>query len=271
MPSELEETRTRFADSLVGCWSSASGSFSIVMDDSLQVNPDGTAIFRGYGCFGYAEGETHLEWRQSHPFEIELRVIREVILQRDEELDDDEDEDEGAPKQEDGSPRWLTFRYDFVEVTHDLGTEVGLVAVGSDSKPHRGFYGSLAPMSYNGPIRTEQELQALRELQQKYATRSSDQRSEPEIGLSYLFSLAIPFVVIALWCCIFVGEVPAKPFDIKGFFCAALMLLLFWNVTLLVNNAPVGERIYLNRARMATGASLVLHLFFYALASSVDK
>lgn len=273
MPSELEQTRTRFANSLVGCWRSASGSFSIVMDDSLRVNPDGTAVFTGFGCFGYAEGETHLEWRQTQPFEIELRVVREIPFDPDDELEEDEF-DKPVRKQEDGSPRWVTFRYDFVEVTHDLGTEIGLIEVDADGQPvfgytdRLGFYGSLAPMSYNEPIRTEEELH---ELRRANTPKPNNERNDSKIGNTILFSFVLPFVVVAFGCCVFLEQDQLAYSDKKGLFIVGLVLLLVWCLKLLHVDIPDTEKILLNGAQLATVASILLHTFLYNLSFLVSR
>ena len=137
----IEEARRRFAQSLVGSWSTAQGTFDMVMAEHWEVRPDGTGRFTDTGPFGHPRSETRFEWRQGEPFVFELRLTEYVAISPDDdgELDDDD-------------RKWKAVRYDFVEVPTDVGPLVGLIDATQVGAKFAGFLMSLAPLAYSGPI-----------------------------------------------------------------------------------------------------------------------
>lgn len=121
----IEEARRRFGRSLVGLWSTAVGTFNMVMDQHWEIRPDGTGKFTDTGPFGYPRSETHFEWRQPAEGVFELRLIRYVALQPDYEAELDEDE-----------LQWQTIRYDFVVVGTEFGSEMGMVDLAQAGSEH---------------------------------------------------------------------------------------------------------------------------------------
>lgn len=112
----IDEARRRFARSLVGNWSTAQGTFSVVAGQQWEIRPDGSGRFTEIGPFGHKKAETQFEWRQRGDFEIELRLTEYVSHESSDTADlDDQDRE------------WQVIRYDFVAVQHDCGMEVGLV------------------------------------------------------------------------------------------------------------------------------------------------
>jgi hypothetical protein len=136
----IEDARQRFAHSLVGRWSTAQGTFDIVMGEHWEFREDGTGRMVNTGSFGSPRGETRFEWRQSGDFEIELKMGEYVPSYPDDVV---KAEDYGDEDVEDD---WFRFRYHFEIIEHDCGTEVGLIGIG-------GFLTLDAPLSYCGPIR----------------------------------------------------------------------------------------------------------------------
>ena len=137
----IEESRRRFARSLVGRWSTAQGTFDTVMGQHWEIRPDGTGRFTYTGPFGHPRSETRFAWRQSEPFVFELRLTDYMALELDyaSELDDED-------------RAWQAIRYDFVAVPTDSGLQVGLIDVAQAGAELSGFLDSLAPLAYIGPV-----------------------------------------------------------------------------------------------------------------------
>jgi hypothetical protein len=144
MERTIEESRARFARSLVGRWSTAQGTADMLMGQHWEIRPDGTGRFVDTGPFGHPRGETRFEWRQADAFVFELRVTAYVGDDDAQPEDEDEDEDEDEP--------WRIIRYDFIEVHTDVGLQIGLVDVAQVGRELCGFLESFAPLAYRGPI-----------------------------------------------------------------------------------------------------------------------
>ncbi len=142
--SQIEESRRRFARSLVGCWSTAQGTFNGVMGQHWEVRPGGTGRFTDTGPFGNPSSETRFEWRQSEEFVFELRLIERIAHQPEYAYELDEEDWE-----------WREIRYDFLAVPTDCGVEIGLVATAKNGSNFGGFFDSTAPLAYCGPVGEE--------------------------------------------------------------------------------------------------------------------
>ena len=142
---DIEEARRKFASSLVGRWSSAPGTFGMVMCQVWVIRPDGTGQFTDSGPFGYPRSETRFEWRQTNDFVFEMRLTEYVELHADYAHDLDEEDRE-----------WRKIHYDFTETPVDFWTTVGLIDKAQVGE-QRGFLNSFAPLVYSRPI--EPELQ----------------------------------------------------------------------------------------------------------------
>lgn len=134
--AEIEEARRRFANSLVGRWSTSQGTFDMVMGESWEIRPDGTGSITEYAMSGTSE--SRFDWRQSEPFRFEIRLVSDDDLDTPSASEDDE---------------WEATNYDFVAVSTDVGKVVCLVEMSKTGQATGGFYPSFAPLSYNGPCR----------------------------------------------------------------------------------------------------------------------
>jgi hypothetical protein len=137
---KVDEARHRFANSLVGRWSTASGSFSQVMDQLWDIRQDGTGKFTNTGPFGHPRDETSFLWQQESEFVFRIRLVKQVYdlgLATQDETEFDETE---YP--------WLTVRYDFMVVATDFGFFAGLVQTSRVGTEFEGFSESLAPLVY---------------------------------------------------------------------------------------------------------------------------
>ena len=135
----IEETRRRFARSLVGHWSTAAGTSSAVMDQKWDIRPDGTGAFTDTGPFGHPCCETRFEWRQPDERVFELRLVVRVAPQPG---------GEPEPPLDDDERQWQSVSYDFVAVATDTGHAIGLIDMAQAGRPHAGFLNSLAPLVY---------------------------------------------------------------------------------------------------------------------------
>jgi hypothetical protein len=142
--AQIDEARRRFARSLVGRWTTAQGTFDAVMAQHWEIRADGTGQFTDTGPFGYIKAQTKFEWRQTEPFVFELRETEVVIDQQDSTNEPDDDDDSDCA--------WVPIKYDFATFTTDCGTHVGLIAITRTGSNGDGFYLSLAPLQYDGPI-----------------------------------------------------------------------------------------------------------------------
>lgn len=145
--SNLENYRQQFSQAPLGRWSTASGTFSSVMDQVWEFYANGTGRYTDYGTFGSVRGETLFEWRTAAERTIALRVTQSTFV--DEQVDEDDEGDE-----DDELTDWLMIRYDFKVVQHDAGSEVAMYAVDQEERgaPYVGFWTSMAPLAYVSPI-----------------------------------------------------------------------------------------------------------------------
>jgi len=110
--ARLAECRTRFANSLVGKWTSVQGTFDAVMMDVWEFRSDGTAVVHSYGPFGHLNGIEEYRWDQSSPLTIRI----------------------GEPPDEDcAEVTWSRpIAYELAILEHDSGCEVVLHETGAD-------------------------------------------------------------------------------------------------------------------------------------------
>ena len=139
---QIDEYRMKFSKAPLGRWSTGSGTFSSVMDQVWEFYENGTGKYTDYGAFGGEQGETFFEWRELTNLSIEFLVTEWAKLE-----DDAEDEDEGPMD-------WISIRYDFKIVQHDAGSEVGMYDTRQEAggAEYVGFWMSMAPLVYSGPI-----------------------------------------------------------------------------------------------------------------------
>ena len=138
----VEEARRRFAQSLVGRWSTVShDGFSMVMDQIWEIYPDGTGQFTDTGPFRYPKSQMKFQWRQAEAFIFNLRLTESVAYHPDDAFELDEED-----------KVWTAIRYDFIAVPPDLAISIGLIDVAQAGRKYCGFYDSLAPLSYRGLI-----------------------------------------------------------------------------------------------------------------------
>ena len=134
----VESMRRRFSRSLIGRWTTQTGTFDMIAQH-WEIRADGSGLFVDTGSCGHPRSETRFEWRQRAERVFELRLIEFIALQsgQESELADEERE-------------WQQVPYDFIRFDSDVAPFVGLVDTSSDVD--NGFYGSLSPMMYAGPI-----------------------------------------------------------------------------------------------------------------------
>ena len=112
--TRLAECHATFAESLVGRWSTAQGSFDNVMGERWEFLACGTLLVVPYGPFGRVYEQEVYAWKHAGPFRIHLGLRH----------------DEGSP--ETWVSRLVTYAFDTLET--DLGPEVVLREEG-----HEGF------------------------------------------------------------------------------------------------------------------------------------
>lgn len=113
----------------------------MVMGQHWEIRADGTGKFIDTGTFGYPNSETEFEWQQVEDFVFTLRVTAFVAHEpRDMVHFDDEDRE------------WTPIRYDFVPVNTDCGVTVGMIEASQRGGEFEGFFLSLVPLSYRGPV-----------------------------------------------------------------------------------------------------------------------
>lgn len=145
--SKVESYQQRFREAPLGRWSTASGTFSSVMDQVWEFYAHGTGKYTDYGTFGSVRGETLFEWRTVAERTIAVRVTQSIFVDKYVEEDDEDDED-------DEPMDWLLIRYDFKVVQHDAGSEVAMYAVDQEERggPYVGFWASMPPLAFISPI-----------------------------------------------------------------------------------------------------------------------
>ena len=139
MEQQIEAARRRFARSLVGRWSTAQGTFDVVMGQRWEIRADGTGRFVDTGPFGHPREETRFAWRQTDDFVFEMRLTERISSERDDELDDED-------------RAWRAVRYGFVVVETDCAALIGLVGAAPDGTTYGGFMDSMAPLAYTCPV-----------------------------------------------------------------------------------------------------------------------
>jgi hypothetical protein len=144
----IEQARARYARSLVGSWSTAQGTFGVVMAQHWEIRPDGSGRFVDTGCFGTPTSETRFEWRQDQPFVFELRETELIEYGPG----DPADSDEGDEGDEDDDSPWVAISYDFIVIRTDVGEQIGLIDIRRREAKEPSFYWSLAPLAYRAAL-----------------------------------------------------------------------------------------------------------------------
>ncbi|UQA59956.1 hypothetical protein [Polyangium aurulentum] len=142
----IEQARARFARSLVGSWSTAQGTFGVMMAQHWEIRPDGSGRFVDTGVLGYPKSETRFEWRQDQPFVFELRETELIEYGPGDHADSDENDE----NDENDDHPWVAISYDFVVIRTDVGEQIGLIDIRKREakEPIFYFYWSLAPLAY---------------------------------------------------------------------------------------------------------------------------
>ncbi|MEO7714892.1 MAG: hypothetical protein ABIY70_01710 [Capsulimonas sp.] len=141
---DVFHSRQRFHNGPIGHWSSASGTFGIVMSDTWEFRPDGTGTYNEYGPFGGSRGETQFDWKSTGDCQIACKITS-IVWTEDDETEKEADEEETI------SDCWVTVDYDFQLVNTDGGA-IGAMCSVHDGKIADHFWISFDPASYSGPI-----------------------------------------------------------------------------------------------------------------------
>lgn len=137
----IEQARARYARSLVGSWSTAQGTFGVMMAQHWEIRPDGSGRFIDTGYSATPSSETRFEWRQDQPFVFELRETEVVEYGPVDPTDSDEgDETDDSP--------WIAITYDFIVVRTDVGEQIGLIDSARREAKEPSFHWSLAPLAH---------------------------------------------------------------------------------------------------------------------------
>ena len=112
----VDDYRQQFKIAPIGRWSWAVGSSSIVMNQVWVFYSCHTGHYIDYGPFGYPRRQTHFQWREVAEFTI---LIGETGWEYLEPVDED-DNGEMEPEDSMEEIEWMTIRYDFKEVEHDM-------------------------------------------------------------------------------------------------------------------------------------------------------
>lgn len=127
----LDQYRDRFKHAPLGRWKQAAGTFSVVMDELWEFNPDHTGRIIQTSAFS-GEDEAQFEWKEVADFTIACRTKWP-------------DEDDQAEAEADAAP-WVTVRYDFRIVSTDYGELVAMYQLADDGTIRQGFWYSLSPL-----------------------------------------------------------------------------------------------------------------------------
>ena len=138
----IDDYRHRFKISPCGRWSQAVGSFSCVMDEIWEFNPDHTGKIIETEPFGGIKGETLFEWKGVADFTIACKVIK-WSYEADE--DDTVAVEDGAVELEE----YNTIRYDFKMSLTDCGESIEMYQVSEDGTLLKGFWHSMEPLMNN--------------------------------------------------------------------------------------------------------------------------
>jgi hypothetical protein len=125
----------QFRVSPIGLWTQASGTFSNILNQQWQFNPDYQGSMWEIGAFGDVRSEMAFEWREVAPFTIACKV--KYWRDLDEPLDDFEPEEDSE---------WVTVHYGFLSLSTDVGEMIAMVQMSCDGTPLTGFWWSLQPL-----------------------------------------------------------------------------------------------------------------------------
>jgi hypothetical protein len=131
-PKTINDYRLRFRKSPFGRWSQASGTFSSVMDEIWEFNPDYTGKIIETGPFGGERDEMLFEWQEVADLAISCKVIKWFY---DDELTE--------------LSEWVTIRYDFDIAPTDCGEVIAMYQVSDDGTFKQGFWHSMLPLINN--------------------------------------------------------------------------------------------------------------------------
>ena len=115
----LTRYREAFATTLAGCWSTAQGSFDVVVSERWEFRADGILAVTSASAWSGTDHETY-RWESEGPFLVRLGWL---------------------PDEEDPEGSWVTVPYEFAVLEHDAGREVVLRGAGQ-----YGFWLSPAPL-----------------------------------------------------------------------------------------------------------------------------
>ncbi|MEZ6139533.1 MAG: hypothetical protein R3B84_03075 [Zavarzinella sp.] len=140
----IQQMREKFRHSLVGSWTAAVGSFNLAMDEHWEIRPDGTGTILSTGSFYYPKEKKFFIWKQTEPMVFALKVTGFMGCV-DSDDDDEEIDDVFDPEAEE----WYEIVYDFIPVSTDFCTIVGLIDKNRSTSDHERFY-ELFPLSACG-------------------------------------------------------------------------------------------------------------------------
>jgi hypothetical protein len=126
---------TQFRVSPIGRWTEASGTFSNILNQHWEFNPDHWGKMLEIGIFGDVRSEMEFEWREVAPFTIACKI--KCWHNFDELLDDSESEEESE---------WTIVHYGFLSLGTDEGEIIVMVQMSDTGKPLTDFWWSLQPL-----------------------------------------------------------------------------------------------------------------------------
>ena len=118
--NKLALYKERFANSLVGNWSSIEGTFSL-MSETIEFYPDGKGTWTESSGSGTCS--TYFSWRINTPFVLEM--LTEYMDDGTDEPEDQEDDDE--------EEKWIAIRYDFRIISNDCTKQIALCSNNSET------------------------------------------------------------------------------------------------------------------------------------------
>jgi hypothetical protein len=138
----VDDHRQRFKTAPHGRWSHAIGTFSNVMDELWEFNPDHTGSITHLGPFRGVHGETAFVWTEVEDFAIACKRTMWWYHHGAGIISMEEDDVEGEA--------WETIRYTFRLVPTDCGDVIGMYQVAPNGTLSVGFWQSTVPLMYHG-------------------------------------------------------------------------------------------------------------------------
>lgn len=139
----------QFCHDLLGNWTAANGTFSMVMDEDWTFLADGTGTVSHFGTFHSHRGETQFEWKPEADRTFSGRVItlRWLEFGDDDEVWEELEEEDWFPGM---FSDWQTVRYDFSAGSWDSGLQPALYSP-KEGVLQPGFWFSEFSLSYCKP------------------------------------------------------------------------------------------------------------------------